>query len=171
MSTAIVQFEDELRLRNANYAELLQQQHYDRIADDYEVHYSDAASMEYRRRFIYEPMFAGLNLSGMRVLDAMCGNGQTTEYLLANNAVVTGLDISTKVIESFRTRWPTCTAELRSLLNSGLPDNSFDCISVVGGLHHIHPNVSAAVAEIHRLLKPGGHFVLWNRTAVHLRMW
>jgi SAM-dependent methyltransferase len=29
---------------------------------------------------------------------------------------------------------------------------------VVGGLHHIHPNVSMAVEEIHRVLKPGGHF-------------
>jgi SAM-dependent methyltransferase len=46
----------------------------------------------------------------------------------------------------------------RSLLDSGLPDNSFDCVAVVGGLHHIHPNVKAAVREIHRVLKPGGHF-------------
>jgi SAM-dependent methyltransferase len=46
----------------------------------------------------------------------------------------------------------------RSLLDSGLPGNSFDCVAVVGGLHHIHPNVKAAMSEIHRVLKPGGHF-------------
>lgn len=34
--------------------EQLQQHHYDIIAAEYEAHYSDAASTEYRRRFIYD---------------------------------------------------------------------------------------------------------------------
>ena len=68
-------------------SERQQQQHYDTIAADYEAHYSDEWSVEYRRRFIYEPMFAGLNLAGLQVLDAMCGSGQTTSYLLARGAI------------------------------------------------------------------------------------
>jgi SAM-dependent methyltransferase len=139
-------------------AERQQQEHYDKIAADYETHYSDEWSAEYRRRFIYEPMFAGLNLSQMKVLDAMCGSGQTTSYLLTRGADVTGLDISNEVIDTFQVRWTNANAVKRSLLDSGLPDNSFDCVAVVGGLHHIHPNVKAAVREIHRVLKPGGHF-------------
>src|SRR5262245_54880026 len=75
-------------------SERQQQEHYDNIAADYEAHYSDEWSVEYRRRFIYGPMFEGMNLSGMEVLDAMCGSGQTTSYLLARGAKVTGLDIS-----------------------------------------------------------------------------
>ena len=59
-------------------SERQQQEHYDNIAADYEAHYSDEWSVEYRRKFIYDPMFEGLNLSGMKVLDAMCGSGQTT---------------------------------------------------------------------------------------------
>jgi SAM-dependent methyltransferase len=138
-------------------SERQQQQHYDLIAADYEAHYSDEWSVEYRRRFIYKPMFAGLNLAGMNVLDAMCGSGQTTEYLLAHGANVTGLDISNEVIETFQARWTNATAVNRSLLDSGLPDNAFDCIVMVGGLHHIHPNVKRAVTELHRILKPGGY--------------
>ncbi|HYV11612.1 MAG TPA: class I SAM-dependent methyltransferase [Pyrinomonadaceae bacterium] len=139
-------------------SERQQQQHYDTIAADYEAHYSDEWSVEYRRRFIYEPMFAGLNLDDMQVLDAMCGSGQTTNYLLARSANVTGLDISNEVIDTFQSRWSGVNVVKRSLLDSGLPDNSFDCVAVVGGLHHIHPNVKAAVREIHRVLKPGGYF-------------
>jgi SAM-dependent methyltransferase len=139
-------------------SERQQQEHYDNIAADYEAHYSDKWSVEYRRKFIYEPMFEGLDLSGMRVLDAMCGSGQTTDYLLARGAGVLGLDISNEVVEAFETRWNNATVINRSLLDSGLPDNSFDCVAVVGGLHHIHPNVKRAVQEIHRVLKPGGHF-------------
>jgi SAM-dependent methyltransferase len=139
-------------------SELLQQEHYDRIAADYEAHYSDEWSVEYRRRFIYEPMFDGLKLDGVQVLDAMCGSGQTTSFLLTRGANVTGLDISNEVVETFQSRWTKANVVNRSLLDSGLPDNSFDCVAVVGGLHHIHPNVKAAVREIHRVLKPGGHF-------------
>jgi ubiquinone/menaquinone biosynthesis C-methylase UbiE len=139
-------------------SERQQQQHYDTIAADYEAHYSDEWSVEYRRRFIYEPMFAGLNLDGMQVLDAMCGSGQTTSYLLAHGASVTGLDISNEVIDTFQSRWTSAGVVKRSLLDSGLPDNSFDCVAVVGGLHHIHPNLKTAVREIHRVLKPGGYF-------------
>jgi SAM-dependent methyltransferase len=135
-----------------------QQAHYDNIAADYEAHYSDQWSAEYRRRFIYEPMFEGLDLAGMKVLDAMCGSGQTTDYLLARGAIVTGLDISNEVIDTFQARRTNATAFKRSLLDSGLPDNAFDCVVVVGGLHHIHPNVKRAVREIHRVLKPGGYF-------------
>lgn len=139
-------------------SERQQQEHYDKIAADYETHYSDEWSVEYRRRFIYEPMFDGLNLAGMQVLDAMCGSGQTTSYLLTRGASVTGLDISNEVVDTFQSRWTSANAVKRSLLDSGLPDNSFDCVAVVGGLHHIHPNLKAAVREIHRVLKPGGHF-------------
>jgi SAM-dependent methyltransferase len=139
-------------------SERQQQEHYDRIAADYEAHYNDEWSVEYRRRFIYEPMFDGLDLSGMNVLDAMCGSGQTTSYLLTLGADVTGLDISNEVVETFQQRWSNASVVKRSLLDSALPDNSFDCVAVVGGLHHIHPNLKAAVREIHRVLKPGGYF-------------
>lgn len=139
-------------------SERQQQEHYDRIAAAYETHYSDEWSVEYRRRFIYEPMFDGLNLEGIEVLDAMCGSGQTTSFLLTRGANVTGLDISNEVIDSFQSRWTGTNVVKRSLLDSGLPDDSFDCVAVVGGLHHIHPSVKAAVREIHRVLKPGGHF-------------
>lgn len=139
-------------------SERQQQEHYDNIAADYEAHYSDEWSIEYRRRFIYDPMFEGVNLSGMEVLDAMCGSGQTTSYLLTRGAKVTGLDISNEVIDQFQASWTEAKAVKRSLLDSGFPDNSFDCVSVVGGLHHIHPEMKAAVREIHRVLKPGGYF-------------
>jgi SAM-dependent methyltransferase len=138
-------------------SEQLQQDHYDQISDEYEAHYSDACSLEYRRKFIYEPMFEGIDLSGMKVLDAMCGSGQTTEYLLSRGAQVTGLDLSNEVISSFKTRWTTCDAIQRSLVDSGLPNDYFDCVVIVGGLHHTHPHVSATLHEINRILRPGGY--------------
>jgi SAM-dependent methyltransferase len=136
--------------------EQLQKLHYDRIGSEYESHYGDACSRQYRERFINQPMFEGIDLRGLDVLEAMCGSGQTTEFLLSKDARVTGLDISTDEIDSFQQRWPESDAKCGSILSSGLAAGSFDCVAVVGGLHHLHPHLSDALREIHRILKPGG---------------
>ena len=138
--------------------EQIQKLHYDRIAEEYESHYGDSCSQQYREQFIDEPMFAGIDLLGLDVLEAMCGSGQTTEFLLSKGARVTGLDISPDEIDSFQRRWPGCEPKCGSMLSSGLASDSFDCVAVVGGLHHLHPHLSEAVREIHRILKPGGRF-------------
>jgi SAM-dependent methyltransferase len=139
-------------------SEQLQKGHYEALAEAYETHYSDPSTQQYRVRFMYEPMLAGINLRDRRVLDAMCGSGQATEYLLAQGAQVVGLDISTQAIAAFQTNWPQCQSVCRSALDTGLPAASFDCVVVVGGLHHAHPHINEAVGEFHRLLKPGGYF-------------
>jgi SAM-dependent methyltransferase len=135
----------------------LQRVHYDRIAADYHAHYSDRWSLEYRRRFINEPLSEGVELAGRQVLDAMCGSGQMTAYLVERGAAVTGLDISPEVTRQFAEQLPGARAVCASILDSGLADASFDAVFAVGGLHHLHPNLGPAMIEIHRLLKPGGH--------------
>lgn len=137
-------------------AEAAQRAHYNRIASDYEVHYDDEWSRQYRDRFINGPLLEGLDLRGKQVLEAMCGAGLTTQTLLDRGAQVTGLDISEACIESFRRRWPACRTACASISQSGLASESYDAIVVVGGLHHLQPDVAPAIAEIHRLLKPGG---------------
>ena len=179
MSTASISLETDLRPQVATIVELgtmeisdqLQQDHYNEIAAEYEAHYSDECSLDYRRQFIYGPMFEGIDLAGMKVLDAMCGSGQTTEHLLMGKAQVTGLDISSSVVNSFKARWSGCEAVCRSLLDSGMPNDSFDCVVVVGGLHHIQPNVGRAVKEIHRVLKPGGYFCFMEPHSGSLPDW
>ncbi len=136
--------------------EAIQQAHYDLIGKAYEAHYSDEWSSLYRRRFIYEPLVAGVDLRGRKVLDAMCGSGQTAEYLLGQGALAYGLDVSPQVIEQFRAKLPGAVGVRGSILNSEFADESFDAVFITGGLHHVHPKVPEAVTEIHRILKPGG---------------
>jgi SAM-dependent methyltransferase len=138
-------------------AERMQKLHYDRIGVEYEAHYGDPCSQRYRDKFFHQPMFEGMNLSGMKVIEAMCGSGQTTQYLISQGAQVTGLDISDNTIMSFNKRWPETQAVCASILDSGLNSDSYDAVVIVGGLHHLHPNVDAAIDEIHRVLKSGGY--------------
>ncbi len=105
-----------------------------------------------------ECMFEDMNVSGLRVLDAMCGSGETTDYLLRKQCRVTGLDISAKAIRNYGEHWPSCDAHCASILSTGFEGNSFDCVVIVGGLHHLHPHISEAINEVYRVLKPGGYF-------------
>src|SRR5262245_12344867 len=113
-------------------SEVLQKQHYDAIAEEYERHYSDKHSVAYRREFLYDPMFEGVDLAGANVLEAMCGDGSATDYLVEHGAKVTGLDISGAVIDSFRRKHPECHAIQASVLETGLADNSFDGVVIIG---------------------------------------
>ena len=135
----------------------MQRAHYDRIAEQYQDHYGDFYSRQYRLKFINEPLFQGIDLEGKNVLEAMCGSGFTTEYLLSKGARVTGLDVSGEEMESFKKHWPECAGISASILDSGLAGNRFDCVAVIGGLHHLHPHLGEALQEIHRILKPGGY--------------
>lgn len=135
-----------------------QREQYDKIIAEYEVHYGDPNSLEYRERFFYDKMFSGIDLNGKKVLEAMCGSGLTTGYLLSKNADVTGLDISPNAVDIFKQKWKDSEAVCGSIFDSGFEDETFDCIVVCGGLHHLHPQLKDAVVELHRILKTGGHF-------------
>lgn len=149
---------DTDKAADAQYWQQVQEQHYDKLAGLYQSHYSDQTSERYRRKFIDEPMLAGVELKGKKVLEAMCGSGQTTGYLLEQGAEVTGLDLSPNLVESFKQRWPGCEAHCTSIYQTGIADQSFDVVVIVGGLHHLHPDIDTAMLEVHRLLKPGGMF-------------
>ena len=139
------------------YTEGIQREHYNRIAASYEAQYGDPDGVRYREEFLYKPLVAGLDLRGKQVLEGLSGSGHVTDYLSSQKgAVVTGLDISEEAIASFQSRWTNCAAICATMTDSGLPDESFDAVVIVMGLHHLHPNLDQALREIHRLLRKGG---------------
>ena len=137
--------------------EIKQQEHYNQIAAEYELHYDGKYSQIYRDKFMNSFLFKGMDLKGKRVIEAMCGSGQTTGYLLSKGAIVLGNDISDKAIDRYKEKWPHCETVCSSILDTGLESESFDCAVIVGGLHHLHPKVNEAMDEIHRILKKGGY--------------
>jgi len=142
-----------------NTAERKQAEHYDRIADTYVAHYFDEWAQKYRSEFFDGPLLDGIPLEGKSVLEAMCGSGQITTELLSRGAQVTGLDVSPEMIKRFdATYGGRCASVCSSITETGLESEQFDVVVVIGGLHHVHPNVEDALQEIHRLLRPGGHF-------------
>ncbi len=139
-----------------------QAEHYDTILSDYERHYYDDSSMEYRRRYIYSTMFDGLALNGKRVAELACGSGYNSrEFLkLYPDADVFGLDISPKSVDAYRreVNKPGYVSDL-SARNAELPE-PVDAAFVVGGLHHCVNDLPATIDNLRRLIKPGGDLIM-----------
>jgi SAM-dependent methyltransferase len=92
----------------------------------------------------------------------MSGSGQTAADLVSRGARVTGLDISPELVTRFQRQLPEAVAVQGSILESGLPDASFDAVFVTSGLHHVQPHADQAIDEVHRILRPGGYFCFWE---------
>ena len=94
------------------------------------------------------------------VLDCGCGTGLATPYLLCAESVH-ALDLSEEMLERLQRKFPTrklhaARGDVRQL---PYPDGMFDCVLVANVLQHLHPgDQPRAVAEIMRMLKPGGRF-------------
>jgi SAM-dependent methyltransferase len=143
-------------------SEELQKSHYNSISNTYAAHYGDNWSQKYRNKFINQLLVEGIEIDGKLVLEAMCGSGETTGFLLNRQAKVTGLDISENEIENFKEKWSDCDVCCSSIRETGFGNEQFDVVVVVGGLHHVHPYVDQVIEEIHRILKPGGHFCFFE---------
>jgi SAM-dependent methyltransferase len=110
-------------------------------------------------------VLAGLDLSGLRVLDIGCGSGGITLHIARTHgpAEVVGFDIEAPVLEVARTRAAKEGLAERVNFVQGepgplpFPDESFDLVFSKDSLIHV-PDKDALFADIFRLLRPNGWF-------------
>ena len=140
--------------------EAVQREYYNRIAREYDAHYTNKHALAYRYG-VYDLCLGDIDLSGMRALDAMCGGGEATGYLLQRGASVTGLDISDECCRIYGERFPGCHVVCKSIRDAEFQPASFDLV-LTDSLHHLHPRVDEAIALIHRILKPNGLLCCWE---------
>jgi ubiquinone/menaquinone biosynthesis C-methylase UbiE len=102
-------------------------------------------------------------MRGKKVLDVGCGNGFVLSRYARAGAEVFGVDITPTGIELCQRRFEIMGLRgdfrVANAEELPFPDATFDCVSSVGVLHHI-PHPERGFAEIQRVLKPGGLFVL-----------
>lgn len=101
--------------------------------------------------------------AGNRVLDVGCGNGYVLAHYARNGAEVHGIDLTETALRLSRRRFELAGLEGAFQLTDGeavpYPDGHFDFVCAMGVLHHIE-DPRPMVAEIYRVLKPGGRIIL-----------
>lgn len=102
------------------------------------------------------------DVRGCRVLDLACGTGDITMAVAANGAKTFGLDLTPRMIElAVARRDAGASAGERPVFLVGdmgalpFPSGSFDVVTTGYGLRNV-PNIDRAVAQIARVLRPGG---------------
>ncbi|MCZ7436553.1 methyltransferase domain-containing protein [Micromonospora sp. WMMC241] len=132
---------------------------YDNFADAYAAENENGLFNAYYER----PAMLRLagDVSGRRILDAGCGSGPLSAALRDRGALVTGFDVSAAMVELARRRLgedaDLHVADLGAPLP--FPDAEFDDVVASLVLHYLE-DWSGPLAELRRVLKPGGRLIL-----------
>jgi ubiquinone/menaquinone biosynthesis C-methylase UbiE len=107
----------------------------------------------------------GPNLRSLRILDVGCATGRLLARLAEAGATqLYGADLAPRILEVAREKLSRTKAkvELRTAdAEDSLPwdRDSFDAVTLTGVLHHFF-RPGDALAEIHRILRPGGRLLI-----------
>ena len=101
------------------------------------------------------------DVTGRRVLDAGCGSGPLSAALRDRGATVTGFDSSAEMLELARKRLGGDAALYLAELGGPLPfpDGAFDVVVASLVLHYME-DWTVALAELRRVLAPGGRLIV-----------
>jgi ubiquinone/menaquinone biosynthesis C-methylase UbiE len=122
----------------------------------------DATFAQATAPFVEALLDAGSIARGTRVLDLCCGTGVVTAASVRRGADATGFDFSAAMLAQARSAHPATRFEEGDAEALPYPDASFDAAVSNFGVHHI-PRPERALAQIYRVLRPGGvvAFTTW----------
>jgi SAM-dependent methyltransferase len=130
------------------------------LADDWRIQVGDEG--DENRRLNSDPVLWRLagDVTGLRVLDAGCGTGYLARKLRARGARVTGVDVAERMVEIARSADPSGDFRVDSCEGlTTLGAEEFDLV-VSNYVLMDTPDLDAALAAFHRVLKPAGAAVV-----------
>ena len=94
------------------------------------------------------------DLTGRRALDLACGTGDIAFELTARGARVAGLDLTHRMVQLAKEKGDASFL-VGDMMALPFADAQFDVVTTGYGLRNV-PELPSAVAEIRRVLRPGG---------------
>ena len=135
---------------------------YDTVAADYAERYGNALTSMPLTRAMLGAFAELVQAAGTRpVADLGCGPGHVAAHLNALGVPVFGVDLSPKMVEVARQRYPDLRFHEGSMTALDLKDGELGGIVAWYSTHHTPTEQLPTVfAEFHRTLAPGGHLLL-----------
>ena len=134
---------------------------FDAMAEDYEVlepwyQHLYAALHEILRDALAPPPGIGRP----HALDAGCGTGFQTRILVELGYATHGLDLSAGLLDRARRAAPGAALAQGDIVALPYPDGAFDAVTCCGSTLSFVARPAAALAELGRVLRPGGRLLL-----------
>lgn len=133
------------------------QDSYDRVAQEYTNRiYGELAHKPFDRKML-DWLIERVNNNGV-ICDMGCGPGQIARYCFDHGAQVCGIDLSAGMIEQARQLNPDIDFQQGDMLSlTNIQDNTYGGIAAFYSILHIpRPQVTDALRELKRVLRPNG---------------
>lgn len=140
-------------------------------------YFEDITRERYRWEYHLQPFLDEVARAGKKVLEIGCGMGIDSSELAKRGCELTGIDLTERAIGLARRNFERL--KLHGEFKTGnaehldFPDSHFDCVYSMGVLHHT-PDTARAIAEVLRVLKPGGSAFIMLYSSIslnHLAHW
>ncbi|MBX3013904.1 MAG: class I SAM-dependent methyltransferase [Caldilineaceae bacterium] len=141
---------------------------FDRRAAGYDEHMRTNVFTETEFAHFYQAMSAPIKVTQapLTILILGCGTGLEIEPLLhrAPNALITGVDVSGKMLEELKKRYQAhldqITVVVDSYLTIPMKGETFDYVLSAMSVHHLLPDVKRNLYKrIHAALRVGGKYI------------
>jgi len=133
---------------------------YNKVAQEYATAFSSEHERKPKDQEILQRFAAQVRDRGP-VWDLGCGPGQTVRYLSDQGIDISGLDLSEKMLEEARKHHSHLDFRNGNILDLEFEDGSIaGVVAFYAIVHFTEDQVGVAFREIHRVLQPGGVFLL-----------
>ncbi|MGC3994003.1 MAG: demethylmenaquinone methyltransferase [Propionicimonas sp.] len=131
---------------------------FDKVAPRYDL-VNDVLSLGQDRHWRAEAVAAVAPRPGQRILDLAAGTGTSSRPFADAGALVVPADLSEGMLTVGKQREPDLPFVNADALALPFADDAFDAVTISFGLRNVE-DVEAALAELHRVTRPGGRIVI-----------
>jgi SAM-dependent methyltransferase len=150
---------------------LIQQRHYDEIADAYAANLDYPHTLEYMS-YLDCVLREEIDLDNLGIVaEVCCGKGEAFALFERSISKGIGIDVSSSMLRKGKSSFDNARLHFvqGDATQMPLAENTFDTVMMLGGIHHV-PDRNALFQQVFKILKPGGSFI-WREPVSDFWLW